>query len=163
MRSCRRKTDTSLQSVPEVRLGYRHFPSKTALHCGSAFFTLPPPSLFWSFGGQAHFLQSFMFAVVAIAGFQEKVKEGDTLYIPLQDAETDHKVTFNDVLMVVNDSGDMTLGAPFVKGASVEVRVVKHGRDPKIRVVKFRHRKRYTRTKGHKQDHTVVEVTKITA
>ena len=91
------------------------------------------------------------------------VKEGDQLYVPLQDAEADKSVTFTDVLMVVNDAGDMTLGAPFVKGASVEVKVVNHGRDPKIRVVKFRKRKRYTRTHGHKQDHTVVEVTKITA
>lgn len=101
-----------------------------------------------------------MFAVVTIAGFQEMVKEGDTLTVPLQDAAEGATVTFKDVLMISKD-GDVTLGTPHVSGASVEVKVLSHGRDPKIRVVKFRRRKRYLRTHGHKQDHTKVEVTKI--
>ncbi len=103
----------------------------------------------------------FMFAVVSIAGFQEMVKEGDTLKIPLQDSETDKTISFNDVLMIVKDGGEMTLGAPFVAGASVEVKVMEHGRDAKIRVLKFRKRKRYMRVKGHRQDHTMVQVTAI--
>lgn len=102
-----------------------------------------------------------MFAVVSIAGFQEIVKEGDTLTVPLLDSEKDKKMTFNDVLMVTKDNGDVMLGAPFLKGASVEVEVVEHGRADKIRVVKFRRRKRFTRVKGHRQDNTVVKVTKI--
>ncbi len=103
-----------------------------------------------------------MFAVVSIAGFQEMVKEGDTLHIPLQDAEKDSTITFGDVLMIVNGS-DMTIGAPFVKGASVELKVLDHGRDKKIRVLKFRKRKRYMRVKGHKQHFTAVEVMSIKA
>lgn len=102
-----------------------------------------------------------MFAVVEIAGFQEKVQVGDTLTIPLQDAEADKKVVFGNVLMLVKDGGDMLLGAPFVKGASVEVKVLSHGRDAKIRVFRMRRRKRFMRTKGHKQHHTKVEVTAI--
>jgi large subunit ribosomal protein L21 len=102
-----------------------------------------------------------MFAVVDIAGFQEKVKVGDTLSIPLQDSETDKKIVFGNVLMLVGDKGDMTLGAPFVKGASVEVKVLSHGKDAKIRVFRMRRRKRFMRTKGHKQQHTNVEVTAI--
>jgi large subunit ribosomal protein L21 len=101
-----------------------------------------------------------MFAVVSIAGFQEIVKEGDTLTVPLLEGEAKKKLTFEDVLMVSGDKG-VTLGAPFVKGATVEVEVVEHGRDEKIRVVKFRRRKRFTRVKGHKQHHTMVKVTKI--
>jgi large subunit ribosomal protein L21 len=101
-----------------------------------------------------------MFAVVSIAGFQEMVKEGDMLHIPLQDAEKDKTITFNDVLMVVKD-GEMTVGAPFVKGASVELKVLDHGRDKKIRVLKFKKRKRYLRVKGHRQDFTAVEVMSI--
>lgn len=101
-----------------------------------------------------------MFAVVSIAGFQEIVKEGDTLTVPLLDGESKKKIKFEDVLMVSGDNG-VTLGAPFVKGASVEVEVVEHGRDEKIRVVKFRRRKRFTRVKGHKQHNTTVKVTKI--
>lgn len=111
----------------------------------------------------ATFAHLTMFAVVDIAGFQEKVQVGDTLHIPLQDAEENKTVTFGNVLMLVKDGGDLVLGAPFVDGASVEVKVLGHGRDKKVRVFKMRRRKRYMRTKGHQQDHTVVEVTKITA
>lgn len=102
-----------------------------------------------------------MFAVVSIAGFQEIVQEGDTLTVPLLEGDAKKKITFEDVLMISGDKG-VTLGAPFVKGASVEVEVVEHGRDAKIRVVKFRRRKRFTRVKGHKQHNTTVKVTKIT-
>ncbi len=104
-----------------------------------------------------------MFAVVEIAGFQEKVQVGDTLHIPLQEAEENKTVTFSNVYMLVKDGGDMVLGAPFVDGASVEVKVLGHGRDKKIRVFKMRRRKRYMRTRGHQQDHTVVEVMAINA
>lgn len=102
-----------------------------------------------------------MFAVVSIAGFQEIVKEGDTLTVPLLDSEKSKKVSFADVLMVTKDNGEVMLGSPFLKGATVEVEVVDHGRADKIRVVKMRRRKRYTRVKGHRQDNTVVKVTKI--
>lgn len=102
-----------------------------------------------------------MFAVVDIAGFQEKVQVGDTLTVPLQDAEENKKIVFGNVLMLVKEGGDTVFGAPFVDGASVEVKVLGHGRDKKIRVFKMRRRKRYMRTKGHKQDHTKIEVTGI--
>jgi len=104
-----------------------------------------------------------MFAVVTIAGFQEKVKVGDTLTVPLLDAEKDKKMVFSDVMMLVKDGGDMVLGSPFIDGASVEVKIIGHGRDQKIRVFRMRRRKRFIRTKGHKQQHTIVEVTAIKA
>lgn len=104
-----------------------------------------------------------MFAVVDIAGFQEKVQVGDTLMVPRLDSETDKKMTFDNVLMIVGDNGDMTLGSPFIKGASVEVKVVEHGRDAKVRVFRMRRRKRFIRTKGHKQQNTKVEVVAIKA
>lgn len=104
-----------------------------------------------------------MFAVVDIAGFQEKVQVGDTLTVPLQDAEENKKLVFGNVLMLVKDGGDMVLGSPFVEGASVEVKVIGHGRDKKIRVFRMRRRKRFMRTKGHKQQNTTIEVTAIKA
>lgn len=104
-----------------------------------------------------------MFAVVSIAGFQEMVQEGDTLEIPLQDSEKDKTIEFKDVLMILKDGGDVVLGKPFVEGASVSVKVIEHGRDKKIRVVKFKKRKRYLRVKGHRQDYTAVEVVSIKA
>jgi len=103
-----------------------------------------------------------MFAVVKIAGFQEKVQVGDTLNVPLQDAKENDKLTFDDVLMIVSDAGDLTLGTPTVKGAKVEAEVVTHGRDAKLTVFKFRRRKRYMRTKGHRQDYTTITIKEIT-
>lgn len=102
-----------------------------------------------------------MFAVVSIAGFQEKVQVGDTLQVPLQDAKEKDKLTFGDVLMIVSDAGELTIGSPLVKGAVVEAEVVQHGRHDKVTVFKFRRRKRYMRTKGHKQDYTTIKVNKI--
>jgi large subunit ribosomal protein L21 len=102
-----------------------------------------------------------MFAIVNIAGFQEKVQEGDTLEVPLLDAEKGKKVTFGEVMMVSKDGGELMLGAPFVSGASVEVKVVEHGRDDKIRVYRMRRRKRFQKSRGHRQDYTTVEVVKI--
>lgn len=102
-----------------------------------------------------------MFAVVHIAGFQEKVSVGDTLQVPLHDAKENDKLMFDDVLMVVSDSGEVTFGSPTVKGAKVEAEVLGHGREAKITVFKFRRRKRYMRTKGHKQDFTTIKINKI--
>ncbi len=104
-----------------------------------------------------------MFAVVTIAGFQEKVKVGDTLTVPRLPEEAGKNVVFSDVLLLADDAGSVTLGAPFVAGASVEASVLGHGRDAKVRVLKMRRRKRHLRVHGHRQEHTKIEVTKINA
>lgn len=103
-----------------------------------------------------------MFAVVTIAGFQEKVLKGDVLDVPSLDAKEGDSVTFDQVLLVA-DGSDVKIGTPFLSGASVTAKVVSHGRGDKIRVVKFRRRKRYTRVAGHKQPLTTIEITNIAA
>lgn len=104
-----------------------------------------------------------MFAVVKIAGFQEKVEEGMKLKIPLLSAEPGKIVTFSEVLLVSKGEGKTVVGTPAVTGASVEAKVLAEGKGDKIRVFKMRRRKRYRRTHGHRQDFTQIEVTKITA
>lgn len=104
-----------------------------------------------------------MFAIVDIAGFQEKVSVGDKIHVPLLESEEGKKLTFSNVFLVSKDSGDVVIGAPTVDGASVEVTVMRHGRDAKIRVFKHKRRKRYMRLRGHKQHFTEVEVTGIKA
>lgn len=101
-----------------------------------------------------------MFAVVEIKGFQEKVTQGQKLSIPHLADEAGAVVVFDKVMMIVKDA-DITVGAPYIAGASIEVKVLEHTRGDKIRVVKHRRRKRYRRVKGHRQDYTEVEVTKI--
>lgn len=101
-----------------------------------------------------------MFAVVNIAGFQEMVKEGQTIKVPHLDAEKGKKVVFKDVLLM-GKGDDLTFGSPMINGATVEVEVVSHGRADKVRVVRMRRRKRFRRVKGHRQQFTEVKVTKI--
>ena len=102
-----------------------------------------------------------MFAIVDIAGFQEKVSEGMKLKVPLLSEKEGGKVVFDKVLLVVKSDSDIALGKPHVAGASVEAKVLGHGRHEKVRVYKMRRRKRYRRTHGHKQDFTEVEVLTI--
>lgn len=103
-----------------------------------------------------------MFAIVSIAGFQEKVAQGDVLDVPTLDAKEGDTLTFKDVLLIA-DGKNVNIGTPTVAGASVTAEVVTHGRGDKIRVVKFRRRKRYTRTHGHRQGFTTIKIAKISA
>lgn len=105
---------------------------------------------------------ALMFAVVQISGFQEKVSEGQTLSIPLQDAKEGDSVRFDRVLLL-SDGGNVSVGAPYLSGASVSATVLRHGKTDKIRIQKFERRKRYRRVKGHRQDFTEVTIGKITA
>jgi large subunit ribosomal protein L21 len=103
-----------------------------------------------------------MFAIVDIAGFQEKVEKGSKLRVPLLSKENGSSVTFEKVLLV-GEGESVTLGAPYVSGASVEAKVLSQGKGDKIRVQKAHRRKRYRRVKGHRQDYTEIEVTGIKA
>lgn len=103
-----------------------------------------------------------MFAVVSIAGFQERVKEGDTLSVPLLESTKGDSVTFKDVLLLSKEGGEVVIGKPLVAGASVEAKILEHGRDDKIRVYRMRRRKRFQKTRGHRQDYTKIQITKIT-
>jgi large subunit ribosomal protein L21 len=101
-----------------------------------------------------------MFAVVDIAGFQEIVREGDTLRIPHRSEEKGKKVKVETVLMVV-DGDKVTFGAPFVPNASIELTIDDHGQGDKVRVVKTMRRKRYKRVHGHRQPYSDVTVSGI--
>lgn len=101
-----------------------------------------------------------MFAIVDIAGFQEKVEEGAKLSVPTLDTEEGGSITFDKVFLICKGE-DTVVGDPYVKGATVVVKVLTHGRDDKIRVYKMRRRKRYRRTHGHRQGHTEIEVVSI--
>ena len=103
-----------------------------------------------------------MFAVVEIAGFQEKLSKGDKLKVPTLEGDAGKSITIDKVLMTV-DGDAIKIGAPHLAGASVELKVVSHGQGEKIRVVKAHRRKRYRRVKGHRQGFTEVEVVSINA
>lgn len=100
-----------------------------------------------------------MYAVIKAGGHQYKVQEGDTLSIDKVAGQAGDKITFDKVLMIGGDK--VTVGAPMVSGARVEATIKEQTRNPKIIVFKYKRRKNYKRTRGHKQPITVVEINKI--
>jgi large subunit ribosomal protein L21 len=102
------------------------------------------------------------YAIIQTGGKQYRVSEGDVLSVEKLDAEAGKETTFGDVLLVVN--GDkINLGAPLVPGASVKAEVVDQYKDDKVIAFKFKRRKGYHRTVGHRRQLTKLKITKISA
>ena len=102
------------------------------------------------------------YAIIQTGGKQYRVSEGDVLSVEKLAVETGRETTFSDVLLVVN--GDkVTLGAPLVSGASVQAEVVDQYKDDKVVAFKFKRRKGYHRTVGHRRQLTELKITKISA
>ena len=101
-----------------------------------------------------------MYAIIESCGKQYKVAEGDVVFFEKLDAEEGKKVTFDKVILVSNDK-KVEVGAPYVKGIKVEGKVVSLGKGKKILVYKYKAKKNYRRTQGHRQPYTKVEITKI--
>ncbi len=103
-----------------------------------------------------------MFAVLKTGGKQYKVQSGDTLRIEKLAADAGETVQFNDILMLGGDN--TTVGAPFVAGAAVQAEVIDQIKGDKvINFVKRRRKHSSKRTKGHRQQLTLVRVTDILA
>ncbi|MGM8212992.1 50S ribosomal protein L21 [Virgibacillus sp. W0430] len=102
-----------------------------------------------------------MYAIIETGGKQVKVEEGQAIYVEKVNAEADESVTFDKVLFVSGE--DVKVGSPYVEGASVTAKVEKQGRQKKIRVYKYKRRKNYHRTQGHRQPYTKLVIDKINA
>ena len=105
-----------------------------------------------------------MYAIVEINGQQFKVEEGKKLFVHhIKDAETGKTVEFNRVLLVDNN-GAVTVGAPTIDGAKVVVEVVNPlVKGDKIIVFKMKRRKDYRKKNGHRAQFTQVEVKQVIA
>ena len=101
-----------------------------------------------------------MYAIIESCGRQYKVAQGDVVFFEKLDAEEGKKVTFDHVVLVSDDK-KVEVGAPYVKGVKVEGKVVSHGNGKKILVYKYKAKKNYRRTQGHRQPYTKVEITAI--
>lgn len=98
-----------------------------------------------------------MKAIIETGGKQYLVEEKSVIYVEKLEAEADANVTFDKVLML-----DGNVGNPYVKGATVTGKVVKQGKNKKIRIFKYVNKQKSTRrTQGHRQPYTKVEITKI--
>ena len=105
-----------------------------------------------------------MYAIVEINGQQFKVEEGKKLFINrLKDAEAGKTVEFDKVLLVDNN-GTVTVGAPTVSGAKVVVEVVNPlVKGDKVSVFKMKRRKDYRKKNGHRSQFTEVEIKQVIA
>jgi len=103
-----------------------------------------------------------MYAVIKTGGKQYKVKEGEILRVEKLQGEEGSDIQFNDVLMY-SDGEKVTLGKPFIDNVIVNCNIVEQSREKKIIVFKYKRRKGYRRTKGHKQHYTAIKISSIQA
>ena len=102
-----------------------------------------------------------MFAIFVTGGKQYKVSEGDVIFVEKLGVEEGEKVSFDKVLCVSGDS--LTVGAPYVAGATVVAKAVKNGKGKKITVATYKAKKNEKRKMGHRQPYTKIEVASINA
>lgn len=103
-----------------------------------------------------------MYAIIKTGGKQYRVAEGSVIKLETLPQEEGKSVDFKEVLMVSNGE-KITVGAPFVKGATVSAEVMTHGRHKKIEILKFKRRKHHMKRMGHRQNYTQVKITSIKA
>ena len=101
-----------------------------------------------------------MYAVIQVGSFQFKVKEGDMIDAPKLDSEVGQSMDITDVLLVAKGD-EVSVGDPFVKGAKVTAKIVRHLLDDKDISFKFKKRKDARKTIGHRQQLTALNITKI--
>lgn len=103
-----------------------------------------------------------MYAIVEIAGQQFKVQKDQKLYVHRLKAEAGSKIDFDKVLLVDND-GKVTLGAPAIEGAKITAEVIEHLKGDKVIIFRKKRRKGYKKKNGHRQSFTSIKVTGIVA
>lgn len=103
-----------------------------------------------------------MYAILETGSKQYRVTAGDKLEIERLSVEAGQPVTFDRVLLVNND-GKVSVGAPTVANASVVADVLEHKRGEKVTVYKMKRRKGYHKKQGHRQELTVVQIKSINA
>ena len=102
-----------------------------------------------------------MYAMVEIQGKQYKAEQDALLKVDRMEQAEGDALELDSVLLLSKDDG-VKVGTPFVKGATVKAVVEKHIRDPKVKVLKFKRRKNYSRRTGHRQPYSLLRVKEIT-
>ena len=103
-----------------------------------------------------------MYAIIKTGGKQYRVAEGDVLRVETLEKDPKQAVTFNQVLLIDKD-GDLKVGQPTLKGATVEAEVITNDRAKKVIIFKKKKTTTYQRTQGHRQNYTEVRIKAIKA
>ena len=101
-----------------------------------------------------------MYAIVEIAGQQFKVAKDQKVYVNRLQGEEGSKVTFDNVLLA-DDNGKVTIGAPAIEGASVTAQILGHLKGDKVIVFKKKRRKGYRKKNGHRQYLSEIQIESI--
>lgn len=101
-----------------------------------------------------------MYAIIKTGGKQYRVSEGDVISVEKLNVASGEKIVFDEILIVENN-GEIQIGAPVVTGATVEGTVVQQGKEKKIVVFKYKPKKDYRKKQGHRQPFTRVKIEKI--
>ena len=102
-----------------------------------------------------------MYAIIQTRGRQLKVTPGAVVEVDGPPGERGSALTFDQVLLIEKDAGDIVAGAPFVANARVVGVVDGEARGPKLRVFKKKRRKGFRKTRGHRSVFTRVRITDI--
>ena len=103
-----------------------------------------------------------MYAVIKTGGKQYRVVAGERLKVEKLVAEVGNVVTLDKILMIA-DGDAITIGSPLIAGATINATVLSHGRGDKVMIFKFRRRKHYRKTQGHRQSYTEIQIGDISA
>lgn len=100
-----------------------------------------------------------MYAIIETGGKQIRVEVGQTIYVEKLEVSSEDSFTFEKVLLVSDKK--LSVGAPYVKGASVKAKVVKNGLGKKVRIYKYKAKQYERKTIGHRQPYTCLVVESI--
>jgi large subunit ribosomal protein L21 len=103
-----------------------------------------------------------VYAIIRTGGKQYRVQKGDVVRVERLEGTVGATVTLEDVLLVGGE-GEARVGSPRLEGAAVVGTVVEQDRDAKVRVFKYKKRKHYRRTRGHRQSYTAVRIDAVRA
>jgi large subunit ribosomal protein L21 len=103
-----------------------------------------------------------MYAIVKTGGKQYKAEKDDMITVEKLEGDAGTSVTLDEVVMVC-DGEKVTLGSPFVKGASVAATIVRQGKAKKINAFNYKAKKNVRKRWGHRQPQTILRITEVKA
>lgn len=101
-----------------------------------------------------------MYAIVKIGGHQYKIAEDQTIFVNRLTSD-DEKITLDEVLLIKDAEGSITIGKPFIENLKIEAEIVEHLKADKVIVFKKKRRKGYRVKNGHRQSITQLKIGKI--
>ncbi|QJC33083.1 50S ribosomal protein L21 [Enterobacteriaceae endosymbiont of Donacia semicuprea] len=101
-----------------------------------------------------------MYAIFESCGKQYKVIQGQTIKLEKIKGKIGNDIEFKNVLMIY-DENKISVGNPIIIGAKIIAKLILHGKEKKIKIIKFHRRKHFKKIQGHRQLFTNIKILKI--